>query len=156
MDSITNKDKSNPVSLFQKLLLGLFIGTEIFVILFVFYFWKDLQANSVNSTNNEILVAIINNTIALGFLRVLIILVVPVTLFLLASLSYRVLLSSSITLPGVKLDTMNENLEEAKEKYDATIASFKELEDENTRLKEINATLISELYKQKIAGKRSK
>jgi hypothetical protein len=132
---MTNKGISNPLGLkgwWLALVFWAFFIAELFCIIFIIIYWRDLQSSIEVPKGEAILQAAFGNPIVLGFLRSLLILLTPLCAYLILALSTRVLFARMLRFGGLEIEAITERLNETELDYEK-IQEFLSRNDQLTR-----------------------
>jgi len=131
--------------IFFNILLWLFLVLELFIFIFLIGYWKDLQTIFSISSENPWAQAAFANPIVIGFLRSMVIALVPLIPFFLLSFTLRILLSSSGKFGPFEFEGITERLNQTEtnvQRFDEILNELKRTQEENEQLKSIVATVV--------------
>ena len=138
------KGKVNSFNLWRDIVLWLYLGVEVFLIFFVVMYWKDLQEQNPLFVNSWLCQLSAGSGITLGFLRSIIILVIPAVLLLPIVFVVNVLYSKITKIGGIELKNVYDDLKESEQVQQKLVDELKEEQDKN-RQSEIKIKALTQM-----------
>jgi len=131
----------------QNTISWLTIVFELIALFFVIAFWGSLQTGFHIDSGNVVAMVLFGHPLILGFLRALIICMIPVIVLLIFAFALKILYSKTTKLGPVEFGEVAENLNEADLTQKRLEENLRESSEEKKNLREIIQILAEMLRK---------
>lgn len=141
----------------QNVILWLTVIFELIALFFVIVFWESLQIGFRIDPDNTVALALFGNSLVLGFLRALVICLIPIIVLLTFAITLKFLHSKTIKIGPVELEETAERLHEVERIQDEQERAHRdEIREREGLEREKYRILVEELMKMKHGQERRK